>query len=52
MEVLDALLMAFPALGLAKIIWAVDIILDMNIPGFRARGVITQSARAPADGAM
>ena len=34
MEVLDALLMAFPALGLAKIIWAVDIILDMNIPGF------------------
>jgi nitrite reductase/ring-hydroxylating ferredoxin subunit/alkylhydroperoxidase/carboxymuconolactone decarboxylase family protein YurZ len=35
MEVLDALLMAFPALGLAKIIWAVDIILDMNIPAFR-----------------
>jgi len=34
MEVLDALLMAFPTLGLAKIIWAVDIILDMNIPGF------------------
>jgi len=34
MEVLDALLMAFPALGLAKIIWATDIILDMNIPGF------------------
>ena len=32
-EVLDALLMAFPALGLAKIIWAVDIILEMNIPG-------------------
>ncbi len=34
MEVLDALLMAFPALGLAKIIWATDIILAMNIPGF------------------
>jgi nitrite reductase/ring-hydroxylating ferredoxin subunit/alkylhydroperoxidase/carboxymuconolactone decarboxylase family protein YurZ len=34
MEVLDALLMAFPALGLAKIIWATDIILSMNIPGF------------------
>ena len=34
MEILDALLMAFPALGLAKIIWAVDIILDMNIPEF------------------
>ena len=27
-EVIDALLMAFPALGLAKIIWAVDVILD------------------------
>ncbi len=34
-EVLDALLMAFPALGLAKIVWAVDIILDMDIPEFR-----------------
>ena len=34
MEVLDALLMAFPTLGLARIIWAVDIILDMNIPEF------------------
>ena len=34
-EILDSLLMAFPALGLAKIIWAVDIILDMNIPEFQ-----------------
>jgi len=34
MEILDALLMAFPALGLAKIIWATDIILAMNIPEF------------------
>ena len=34
-EVLDALLMAFPALGLTKILWAVDVILDMNIPEFR-----------------
>ena len=33
-EVLDALLMAFPALGLAKIVWAVDIILAMGLPGF------------------
>ena len=35
MEILDALLMAFPALGLAKIVWAVDIILAMDLPGFR-----------------
>ena len=34
-EVVDALLMAFPALGLAKIIWAVDIILAMNLPEFQ-----------------
>ena len=34
MEILDALLMAFPALGLAKIVWAVDIILAMDLPGF------------------
>jgi nitrite reductase/ring-hydroxylating ferredoxin subunit/alkylhydroperoxidase/carboxymuconolactone decarboxylase family protein YurZ len=34
-EVLDALLTAFPALGLAKIVWAVDILLEMDIPEFR-----------------
>lgn len=34
MEVLDALLMAFPALGLAKIVWAVDSILKAKVPGF------------------
>jgi nitrite reductase/ring-hydroxylating ferredoxin subunit/alkylhydroperoxidase/carboxymuconolactone decarboxylase family protein YurZ len=35
-EVIDALLMAFPTLGLAKITWAIDIMLDMDIPEFRA----------------
>lgn len=44
MEVLDALLMAFPALGLAKIIWAVDIILDMNLPGFEPEA-LTQTGQ-------
>lgn len=34
-EVLDALLMAFPALGLAKIVWAVDVILAMDLPQFQ-----------------
>ncbi len=38
-EVLDALLMAFPALGLAKIVWAVDVILAMDLPEFRAAGL-------------
>jgi len=44
MEVLDALLMAFPTLGLAKIVWAVDIILDMKIPGFEPEA-LTQEPR-------
>jgi len=33
-QIIDALLMAFPTLGLAKIIWAVDIILAMDISDF------------------
>jgi nitrite reductase/ring-hydroxylating ferredoxin subunit/alkylhydroperoxidase/carboxymuconolactone decarboxylase family protein YurZ len=33
-EIIDALFMAFPTLGLAKIIWAVDIILEMDINDF------------------
>ena len=35
MEVLDALLMAFPTLGLARIVWAVDIILALDLPEFQ-----------------
>ncbi len=35
-QVLDALLMAFPALGLTKIVWAVDVILAMGLPEFAA----------------
>lgn len=34
-EVIDALLMAMPALGFSKIVWAVDVILDMDLPEFR-----------------
>ncbi len=34
-EILDALLMAFPVLGLAKIVWATEILLEMDIPEFR-----------------
>jgi nitrite reductase/ring-hydroxylating ferredoxin subunit/alkylhydroperoxidase/carboxymuconolactone decarboxylase family protein YurZ len=33
-EIIDALFVAFPTLGLSKIIWAVDIILEMEIPEF------------------
>lgn len=34
-EILDALLMAFPALGLTKIVWAIDVLLKMDLPDFR-----------------
>lgn len=39
MEVLDALMMAFPALGLAKIVWAVDVILALDLPEFRPENI-------------
>jgi nitrite reductase/ring-hydroxylating ferredoxin subunit/alkylhydroperoxidase/carboxymuconolactone decarboxylase family protein YurZ len=52
-EVLDALLMAFPALGLAKIVWAVDVILKMDLPGFHpdriAAGPVWHSVIPVAD---
>jgi alkylhydroperoxidase/carboxymuconolactone decarboxylase family protein YurZ len=41
-EVIDALLMAFPALGLAKIVWAVDVILRMDLPEFRSAGAVAE----------
>ena len=44
MEVLDALLMAFPALGLAKIVWATDLILEMNLPGFSPEALQGQTS--------
>jgi nitrite reductase/ring-hydroxylating ferredoxin subunit/alkylhydroperoxidase/carboxymuconolactone decarboxylase family protein YurZ len=34
-EVIDAILHAFPALGLTKIVWAAEILIDMDIPEFR-----------------
>ena len=34
LEIIDALMMAFPTLGLAKIVWATEIILSMDIPEF------------------
>lgn len=43
-EILDALLMAFPALGLAKIIWAVDILLEMDLPEFRLESLSAEPA--------
>ena len=41
-EIIDALLMAFPALGLAKIVWATDVILAMDLPEFRPENLDVQ----------
>lgn len=35
-EIIDAIMHAFPALGLTKIVWATEILLDMDLPEFRA----------------
>ena len=50
-EVIDALLMAFPTLGLTKIIWATNIILSMNLPGFDVDAMRKQLAGKPAKAA-
>jgi len=34
-EIIDTLFIAFPTLGLTKIVWAIDIILEMDIPEFK-----------------
>ena len=41
-EIIDALLMAFPALGLTKIVWAIDVLLQMDLPEFRAEALTAQ----------
>ncbi len=33
-EILDALMMAFPALGLSRIVWAVEVLLEAGVEGF------------------
>ena len=38
-EIIDALFTAFPTLGLSKIIWAIDIIIKLDIPEFRAENL-------------
>lgn len=43
-EVIDALLMAFPVLGLAKIVWATEILLEMDIPEFRPENLDAKPA--------
>ncbi len=41
-EVLDALLAAFPALGLARIVWAIDVMLALGLPEFSGAAATPQ----------
>jgi nitrite reductase/ring-hydroxylating ferredoxin subunit/alkylhydroperoxidase/carboxymuconolactone decarboxylase family protein YurZ len=41
-EIIDGLLMAFPVLGLAKIVWASEILQEMDIPEFRPENLNAQ----------
>lgn len=43
-EILDALLMAFPALGLHRVVWAVDVLIEHGFDGF---GAADEAAPAP-----
>jgi nitrite reductase/ring-hydroxylating ferredoxin subunit/alkylhydroperoxidase/carboxymuconolactone decarboxylase family protein YurZ len=43
-EIIDALVMAFPTLGLAKIVWAAEVILEMDLPEFRPENLTKEAA--------
>ncbi len=47
-EVLDALMMAFPALGLSRIVWAVEVLIDHGVEGFAELDGDTAPEPAPA----
>jgi nitrite reductase/ring-hydroxylating ferredoxin subunit/alkylhydroperoxidase/carboxymuconolactone decarboxylase family protein YurZ len=59
-EVLDALLMAFPMLGLTRVVWAVDQLLALDLPEFRLDQLghvpdwhaVMPLAEVPANGAV
>lgn len=48
-EVLDALLMAFPTLGLTKILWAVDQVQKLDLPEFRIIHPVWHDAASAVD---
>jgi len=42
-EILDAVLCAYPCAGLTRVVDAIDVILDMDLPGFEAPGEAGES---------
>lgn len=47
-EILDALMMAFPALGLSRIVWAVDVLIEHGFEGFAEQADAPSAATPPA----
>lgn len=47
-EILDALMMAFPALGLSRIVWAVDVLIEHGVEGFADLAADDSEQAAPA----
>ena len=43
-EIIDALLVAFPTLGLSKIIWATNLLLEMDLPEFRPENLAREAS--------
>jgi nitrite reductase/ring-hydroxylating ferredoxin subunit len=43
-EILDAMLTCMPTLGLSKIVWAIDIIIKMDLPEFDADSLVKPSS--------
>ena len=43
-ELIDAIMVAFPTLGLSKIVWAMDILLQMNLSEFRPENLARQKS--------
>lgn len=42
-EILDAIMVAFPTLGLSKIVWAIDLLHEMDLPEFYPEHMQEQS---------
>ncbi len=42
-EVIDAVLCSYPCAGLTRVVDAIDVILDMGLPGFEAPGAASES---------
>jgi len=49
-EVIDAVLLAYPCAGLTKVVDAIDVILDLDLPGFEAPRA-AEAGEAPVPGA-